>query len=192
MSAFVALHEKGLPFKLATVDLAAEANHEPDFAALSLTCRVPTLVHDGFSLSESSAIVEYLDEVFPSGALLYPTQPQNRAQARQIQAWLRSDLMPIKQERSTAVIFYGPTSKALSAQAQASTRKLFAAAEALLPAGADHLFGQWCIADTDLALMLLRLVCNGDSVPERLAEYARQQWSRPSVQLWAHQERPPL
>ena len=191
MSAFVALHEKGLPFEIATVDLTAKANHEPHFAATSLTHRVPTLAHNGFSLSESSAIAEYLNDVFP-GTPLYPAKPQNRARARQVQAWLRSDLMPIRQERSTEVVFYGPTPTPLTAEARTSAQKLFAAAESLLPANSENLFGEWCIADVDLALMLGRLVFNGDSVPERLAAYAKHQWLRPSVQLWVNQERPPL
>jgi glutathione S-transferase len=69
---------------------------------------------------------------------------------------------------------------------------LFAAAEALLAPGTTHLFDNWCIADVDLALMLNRLVLNGDQVPQRLADYARFQWQRPSVQLWVNRERPPL
>ena len=44
--------------------------------------------------------------------------------------------------------------------------------------------GEWCIADTDLAMMLMRLVHHGDDVPERLASYARAQWQRPAVQKW--------
>ena len=191
MSAFVALHEKGLPFEIATIDLAANANLEPHFAAMSLTRRVPTMVHNGFSLSESSAIAEYLNEVFP-GTPLYPADPRSRARARQIQAWLRSDLGPIRQERSTEVVFYGPTKSPLSADAQASAEKLFSVAEALLPVDSANLFGQWCIADVDLALMLNRLVLNGDPVPGRLAAYAKHQWQRPSVQLWVNQRRPPL
>lgn len=191
MSAFIALHEKGLPFEITTVDLAANANHEPHFVSTSLTRRVPTLVHDGFSLSESSAIAEYLDEVFP-GAPLYPAEPRRRARARQVQAWLRSDLMPIRQERSTEVVFYGRRASPLSAQGMASAEKLFVAAESLLPENAEHLFGQWCIVDVDLALMLNRLVINGDSVPVRLATYAKHQWQRPSVQLWVNQRRPSL
>ncbi|MDH4191976.1 MAG: glutathione S-transferase, partial [Betaproteobacteria bacterium] len=43
-----------------------------------------------------------------------------------------------------------------------------------------------------LALMLNRLVLNGDSVPERLAAYARRQWERPSVRRWVDRERPAL
>jgi glutathione S-transferase len=191
MSAFVALHEKGLPFEIATIDLAANANQESNYAAISLTRRIPTMVYDGFSLSESSAITEYLNEIFP-GTPWYPLEPRSRVRARQLQAWLRSDLMPIRQERPTEVVFYGSTKPPLSADARASAEKLFSAADSLLPVNAANLFGQWCIADIDLALMLNRLVLNGDPVPERLAAYARHQWQRPSVQLWVNQKRPAL
>ena len=189
MSAFVTLREKGLPFDLKALDLAAQEHNKAGFAAASLTRRVPTLVHNDFSLSESSAISEYLDELRPEPPV-YPREPRARARARQIQAWLRSDLVPIRQERPTEVVFYKPTDAPLSAEARASAEKLFSAASALLPTNAPNLFGEWCIADTDLALMLNRLVLNGDPVPERLAVYARHQWQRPSVQLWVHHERP--
>src|ERR1035437_10862250 len=86
MSAFVALHEKGLPFEIATIDLAASENHAPNFVAASLTRRVPTMVHNGFSLSESSAIAEYLDEIFP-GRPLYPLEPRRRRGGPPPQAW---------------------------------------------------------------------------------------------------------
>jgi glutathione S-transferase len=183
MSAFVTLHEKNLPFALKTLNLGAHENRSAGFAAASLTRRVPTLVHNDFSLSESSAIAEYLDEIFPQPPV-YPREPRARARARQVQAWLRSDLMPLRQERSTEVVFGKPADAPLSAEARAAAEKLFAAAGALLPADAQNMFGDWCIADTDLALMLNRLVLNGDAVPERLAVYAKQQWQRPSVQLW--------
>jgi glutathione S-transferase len=191
MSAFVALTVKQLPFELRTVDLSAAENHTPEFAGLSVTRRVPTLVHDGFALSESSAIDEYVEDTFP-GARLYPTDPKQKARARQVQAWLRSDLMPIRMERSTEVVFYGAKAPPLSATAEAVAAKLFAAAEALLPAGQDHLCGDWCLADVDLALMLNRLVLNGDAVPARLAGYARRQWEHPAVRRWVGFERPPL
>ncbi|MCL2022449.1 MAG: glutathione transferase [Betaproteobacteria bacterium] len=191
MSAFVALHEKEVPFRMQTVDLWNGQNREPEYAAISLTQRVPTLVHGDFALSESSAIAEYLHETLP-GNPLYPSEPCSRAKARQVQAWLRSDLMPIRQERSTEVIFYGRIGESLSAAAHAAAEKLFAAASALLLTGNENLFGTWCIADVDLALMLNRLVMHGDFVPKHLASYAQRQWKHPSVQLWVQQPRPPL
>lgn len=183
LSAFVALCEKGLPFELKPLNLAAGENLGADFAALSLTQRIPTLVHGDFSLSESSAIAEYLDEVFPAPPI-FPRDPRARARARQVQAWLRTDLLPLREERSTEVVFVGPTDAPLGARAQAASGRLLAATEALLPPGGRHLFGDWSIADADLALMLNRLVRNGDEVPERIADYARDQWQRPSIQQW--------
>jgi glutathione S-transferase len=190
MSVFVALREKGLDFDIVTLDLAAGAQHSLDYAGISLTHRVPTLIDGEFALSESSAITEYLDERFP-GPRLYPQGMLARAKARQLQAWLRSDLMSIRAERSTEVIFYGPNSVPLSAAAIAASDRLFSAIDAILPAGAENLFGAWSIVDTDLALMLNRLAMNGDTVPKRLDDYARRQWHRPSVQGWTRMDRPP-
>jgi len=191
MSAFVALQEKTLDFEMRAVDLATSKNRTASYAATSLTQRVPTLIDGDFSLSESSAITEYLDEVFP-GMRLYPESPRLRARARQVQAWLRSDLMPIRVERSTEVVFYGRTGEALSHAAVDASEKLFSLADRLLEQGETHLFGSWCIADVDLALMLNRLALHGDPVPKRLAVYAVRQFERPSVLRWLALDRPPL
>ncbi|ANI82089.1 glutathione transferase [Kosakonia oryzae] len=186
LSAYVALHEKALPFSLKTVDLASGAQHTPGWPGYHLTQRVPVLAIEGFELSESTAIAEYLEERFapPEWERIYPHDLQKRARARQIQAWLRSDLMPIREERPTEVVFAGEKKAPLSAAGQASAEKLFAIAGDLLAHGKPNLFGEWCIADADLALMLNRLVMNGDTVPERLAEYATFQWQRSSVQRY--------
>jgi glutathione S-transferase len=189
--AFVSLLEKGLTFDIETVDLVARAHQGHDFAQTSITRRVPTLVHDDFSLSESSAICEYIDETFP-GTPLYPADPRDRARARQIQAWVRSDLMPIRDERPTFVVFNGATRPALSAQACAAADKLFSVALRLLDGRTDNLFGDWSIADLDLAMMLQRLIVLGDPVPQRLVDYATLQWRRPTLQPWIHRPRPPL
>jgi glutathione S-transferase len=189
--AFVSLIEKGLEFEIKPLDLATRANYDPNFARTSITRRIPTLIHDGFALSESSAICEYIDETFP-GTRLYPADPRDRARARQIQAWLRSDLMPIRDERPTFVVFCGAKRPALSERAREAADALFSAALALLDGRTNHLFGDWSIADVDLAMMLQRLIVLGDPVPERLVDYANQQWRRPPVQRWINHARPRL
>lgn len=185
MSAFVSLAEKGLSFSLEKINLATKENHRLDYSRISASRRVPTLIQDDFYLSESSAISEYLEETFspPQYARLYPQDRQAKAKAREMQAWLRSDLMPIRAERPTEVIYFEPAENPLSATALAAAEKLFTAVEPLL-ANSVNLLGEWCIADTDLAIMLNRLVANGDQVPERLAAYVRHQWQRASVQSW--------
>jgi glutathione S-transferase len=189
--AYVSLVEKGLTFDVKTLEIFANAQKESAFAATSITRRIPTLIHNHFALSESSAICEYIDESF-EGTRLYPTGLRERARARQVQAWVRSDLMPIREERPTFIVFCGARRPALSPQATDATDKLYAAALQLLEGRAENLFGDWSIADVDLAMMLQRLVAHGDTVPQRLVDYANRQWLRPSVQQWLNLKRPPL
>jgi len=183
MSVYVALVEKGLPFGITTVDLTAGENRTARFAERSLTQRVPLLNHGDFSLTESSAIAEYLDDVF-SGAALYPSQPRARARARQLQAWLRSDLMALRIERPTEVVFFGEKRPPLSMAGQAAADKLVSVAATVILDRDDHACGQWSIVDVDLALMIQRLALHGDSMPLHLISYADHQWRRPSVQQW--------
>ncbi|WP_242197360.1 MULTISPECIES: glutathione transferase [unclassified Pseudomonas] len=191
MSVFVTLREKGLAFDMLPLDLDTAQNQTADFTQLSLTQRVPTLVEGEFALSESCAITEYLEQVYPETPV-YPADPQQRARARQVQAWLRSDLLAIRQERSTLVVFYGQKMPPLSPAAEAAVRKLFSATQTLLAGNPPYLFGEWSIADLDLAVMLNRLILNGDSVPTEWVDYAQRQWQRPSVQAWVNLQRPAL
>lgn len=189
MSAFVALKEKQLSFELVTLDLKARDNYQASYRDVSLTCKIPTLVHDDFALSESSAIAEYLEDIAPRHPNLFPLDIEQRARARQLQAWLRSDLLVIRKERPADLIYFGKKDNPLSDEALAAVDRLFFVAGRLLEEGADHLFGDWSIADTDLAIMLNRLVANGDRVPARLAAYVRRQWDRDSVRAWMDIER---
>ena len=189
MSAFVALREKAVPFEIVPLNLQAGEHKQGGLAGLSTTLRVPTLSDGGFHLSESSAIAEYLEDTL-AGVHLYPVDPKAKAKAREIQAWIRSDLLSLRVERTTEVVFLERSPEPLSDAARAAADKLLAAAEQLLSPGAEHLFGEWSIADTDLALMLMRLLRAGDEVPERLADYAHMQWLRPSVQEWVWKARP--
>ena len=189
MSAFVVLREKDIPFECVLIDLQGKAHLSDAYGRVSTTLRVPSIIDDGFSLSESSAICEYLDEKFDS-VPVYPNDVQQRAKAREIQAWLRSDLMAIRQERPTEVIFLKQQAQPLSVAGMDAANKLFSVAEKLIPDGQQSLFDQWSIADTDLALMLNRLISASDSVPPRLLQYAQVQWQRPSVQEWVNMPRP--
>lgn len=98
-------------------------------------------------------------------------------------------VIPAPMERSTEVVFYKPVTTPLTESAQEAVKKLFFIADQLLQDGQTNLFGDWCMADTDLALMLNRLVLNGDRVPEKLANYAKYQWQRASVQMWGNKSK---
>jgi glutathione S-transferase len=178
LSCFVALREKSVAFEVNDVALHAGAHFDGAFAAQSLTSRVPVLVDGNLTLSESSAIVEYLEDRYPAPAhaRVLPEDLRARARARQVMAWLRSDLMAIREERSAEYVFYAHDR--LRPIAPLSAAGLRATAKLL---GAGPLFGAWCIADTDLAMMLQRLVKTGHAVPKRLHDYAERQWERAAV-----------
>jgi glutathione S-transferase len=192
-SVFVCLQEKGLPFETRLVNLHDKAQKTPEFKAKSVTARVPLLEHGAFRLSESSAIVEYLEDTFPPPRHLatLPAALRDRARARQIMAWIRSDLMPIREERATHTFFYGNPVEPLSAAGRAAADKLIAAASAFIPDGRTSLFDTFSIADADLAMMLMRLIGNRDPVPAKLADFVAAQWRRPSVRAWVERERAP-
>lgn len=188
MFAFVALREKGVPFDVRKVDLLNNEHQGSAYQQLSLTGRVPTLVHGDFAVSESSAIIEYLEEAFPPPrhTALLPAGLQDRARARQLQAWMRSDLQALREDRPTTVIFQQPSPLPLSPSGQVAVQQLMSAATSLVNEAGDNLFGEWSIVDTELALMVNRLVANQDRVPPRLKTYVERQWQRPSVQAWIH------
>jgi glutathione S-transferase len=77
----IALEEKGLAFEGEILDLQRGDQHRSDYAKLNPNEVVPTLVHDGKTLIESTLIIEYLDEAFPNPSLM-PADPALRHQAR--------------------------------------------------------------------------------------------------------------
>jgi glutathione S-transferase len=185
-SAFVTLREKNVPFRLELLSLDRKEHERPQYAGPSFTGRVPALQHGDFWVAESSAIDEYVDEAFapPAHPRLYPQDPRARAHVRMIQAFLRSDLLPLRTDRPTSTLFEGAKPKPLTPQGQASADRLVAIAEKFLPQGAAFVASSFTPADADLALMLQRLVHNADPCPERLARYADAVFARSSIREW--------
>jgi glutathione S-transferase len=101
-----------------------------------------------------------------------------------VQAFLRSDLVALRHERSTDTVFWSAPVAPLGPEARAAAETLVAFAGKVLSPGEPFVAGQFTPADADLALMLHRLVANGDPCPDRLAAYARTIFARPSVREW--------
>jgi glutathione S-transferase len=191
-SSFVALREKGVPFEVVEVALVENAHRAAAYRAAAPTQRVPSLDDGGFRLAESSAIAEYLEDRFPPPEYprLFPAELRARAQARQIMAWLRSDLGALRDERSTVTMFYRFELGPLSAAARHDAAKLIEVAERSVPADGGSLFGEWSLADSELAFMLHRLILTGEDLPSRLRAWAEREWQRPSAQAYVAHARP--
>jgi maleylpyruvate isomerase len=92
----IALHMKQLPFETIGVNLAAGEQHTDAHRARSPMAKVPVLVlDDGRMLTESFAILEYLEEVHPVPPLL-PRDPYLRARARGIAQMVNSGIQPFQ------------------------------------------------------------------------------------------------
>jgi len=79
----LALHEKGVPHQLAEVDFLKGAHKQAPHIGRHPFGKVPAFEHDGNTFYETSAILRYIDEVFPGPALL-PSTPLARAKSNQV------------------------------------------------------------------------------------------------------------
>jgi len=80
------LNEKGLEYREHRIDLRRGDQLAPEFRALNSKAEVPVLVHDGFVLPESTVIMEYIEDVFPSPGLR-PSSARDRANMRLWTKW---------------------------------------------------------------------------------------------------------
>ena len=90
----VALNLKGLAYKEIPVDLDCGAQDAPEFRAINAMGGVPALMVGDLPLTQSLAILEYIEETNPEPALL-PRDPLGRARARSLAAIAASDTHPL-------------------------------------------------------------------------------------------------
>lgn len=87
------LMEKALPWKGHYLDLLKGEHFNPEYLKLNPKAVVPTLVHDGQVLVESTVICEYLDEEFPEHPLK-PSRSMDRARMRLWTKAVDEDIQP--------------------------------------------------------------------------------------------------
>jgi maleylpyruvate isomerase len=93
----IALNLKGLDYDIVPVHLLKDGGQHraPAYLRINSDALVPALVNDeGVALSQSLAIVEYLEEVHPAPALL-PATPLERAHVRALAQQVACDIHPI-------------------------------------------------------------------------------------------------
>ena len=95
----IALNIKGLPYEYLPVHLLRGEHRDPAYASLVGDALVPALVTDeGAVLPQSMAIMEYLEELHPSPALL-PSTPLARARVRALAQMVACEIHPLNNPR---------------------------------------------------------------------------------------------
>ena len=94
----IALELKGLSYDYIAVHIARGDHKKPPYADLSADTLVPLLEVDGQHLSQSMAIIEYLDEKHPAHELL-PADALGRARVRALAQSISCDIHPINNLR---------------------------------------------------------------------------------------------
>jgi maleylacetoacetate isomerase/maleylpyruvate isomerase len=94
----IGLNLKGLAYDIAPVNLVANQHQAPAFAALNPQRLLPALEVDGRTLTQSLAILDWLDETVPQPALL-PADPFDRAVVRSMAQIVASDIHPVNNLR---------------------------------------------------------------------------------------------
>jgi maleylpyruvate isomerase len=95
----IALNLKKLPYTSVPKNLRAGEHRLSDFLRINIQGFVPALgLDDGAVLTQSVAIIEYLDEIYPEPPLL-PAEPLARARVRALTQAITSDLHPLNNLR---------------------------------------------------------------------------------------------
>lgn len=94
----IALHFKGIAYEAVPVDLRPGAHRRPEYLALNPQGLVPALEDGAAVLSQSLAIIEYLEETHPEPPLL-PSAPLDRARVRSLALAIACDLHPLNNLR---------------------------------------------------------------------------------------------
>jgi len=144
----IALNLKGIAWESVPVHLTREGGeqHKPDYVAINPQKLIPSIDDDGRVLTQSLAIVEYLDETRPEPPLL-PADAAGRARVRALALAIACDIHPINNLR---VLDYLTGTLGIGEDAKLNwyrhwVAEGFEAIERLLSAGAGT--GRFCHGD---------------------------------------------
>lgn len=171
----IALHLKGLPYEAVPVHLVRNGgeHRQPDYLALNPAGLVPALQDRGQVLTQSLAIIEYLDETHPAPALL-PGDALNRARIRALAQAIACDIHPINNLRVLQYLSreLGASDEQKNAWYRHWVESGLAAVEAMLQQQPRS--GRFCVGDTptlaDICLVpqvfnARRFNCNTAHIP---------------------------
>jgi maleylacetoacetate isomerase len=175
----VALRLKGLAFEEIPIDILSGEQFKPEYDAINPERVVPTFIHDGHSLFQSLAIIEYLDDIHPMPRLI-PADAREGAYARSLALMTIADAHPlvVPRVRNHLAKTFGADAKAIEDWGKHWTTEGLATYERLLarrsPApfalGAEPSLADICIAGQVVGAHFLRLELSAFPIVSRLAD----------------------
>jgi maleylacetoacetate isomerase len=170
----IALNLKGIKPELRFIHLLKDGGqqHTPDYKALNPQELIPALVHDGHTITQSLAIIEYLDEIAPQPPLL-PRDALGRAGVREIAYTIACDIHPVNNLRVNQYlkrVFHADGAAQIAWQRHWIATG-FAALETML--GRSGARGSYCYGDTPTLadICLIPQMANARRVELDLAPY---------------------
>ena len=110
------LKEKRVPFIYHYIDMGKREHFSPEFLRINRDGTIPAVVHDGFVMTESTPILEYIDDAF-EGPRLRPADPYWRWQMRRVMRFMDNSVAPalamLASNRLAAPRFQGADPKEL-------------------------------------------------------------------------------
>ena len=94
----IAANLKGIPYEPEFIHLAKGKHNEPAYKEVNPVGLVPCIIEDGQLLTQSLAIIEYLDETYPAVPLL-PRDPWEKARVRSLSMLIACEIHPINNLR---------------------------------------------------------------------------------------------
>jgi glutathione S-transferase len=178
----IALMEKSIPCEQVFVDLAARKHRAPEYLALNPYSRVPTLVDDDLVLYESTAILNYLEVLFPELPLV-PADAKGRAQVD-----MHMKLCDLQFTRQAGMIIFPKRflpkerwDEKLFAQMRAEMDKHLAILDRQLDDDEYVVGNKYSLVEVCYAPFLSFLELMEVTPPPGIAEWAKRILSRPSA-----------
>jgi maleylacetoacetate isomerase len=170
----IAFNLKGIEPELRFVHLLKDGGqqHTAEYQSLNPQGLIPALAHDGHLITQSLAIIEYLDEIVPEPPLL-PRDAAGRARARSVAYTIACDIHPVNNLRVNNYLRdnLGVEKEALAAWQKHWITLGFAALETML--ARDDETGKFCHGDapTIADICLIPQIANARRVHVDLTEY---------------------
>ena len=190
MRPWVLMRQLGLPFDELKLrfDFTEGSAYRQAVAKVSPAGRVPVLVHDGFAVWDTLAIVEYLNERFP-GSGVWPAGPTRRARARSLAAEMHAGFgalrsrCPMNIEASLPEV--GARIWVEHADVRADVKRIESMwAEALADSGGPFLFGAFSAADAYYAPVCMRFRSYALPLLDGTRAYIGRVAGAPGVAAW--------